>query len=443
VTDIAQYLDIARSAERFIDGLRRPAEHGVRFSHSRERPEQTSHSLYNGSSGILLFYLELHAVTGERQYLDTAVAAADELVAYVRATKRQSCAIYTGWPGLAFALFEAGRRTGERRFAEAAVHCLDRLRASAHELGAGIGWIEPMPFSDIHGFKGDREIYDASVGAAGAGFVLLYAARAQLHPQALEWATAVGDRLLEVAIPTAAGVNWALMSDMPFPWNPSNFAHGGAGVGAFLAMLYESTREARFLDAARGAAAHLMHIADTVGDGHLVHHHDGDGANLYYLSACHGPPGTTRLFYLLQRITGDAAYAQWQDGALRGLLSTGAPEQRSAGFWNNVSQCCGDAGVGDYALNYFRSTGDQRYLELARREANELERRSTVVGTARCWPQAEHRERPRFLEAQSGYMQGAAGIGSFFVHLASTLAGEPVKIAFPDTPFESTPAVGA
>ena len=34
-----------------------------------------------------------------------------------------------------------------------------------------------MPFSDIHGFKGDREIYDASVGAAGAGFVLLYAAR--------------------------------------------------------------------------------------------------------------------------------------------------------------------------------------------------------------------------------------------------------------------------
>ena len=140
-----------------------------------------------------------------------------------------------------------------------------------------IGWIEAMPFSDIHGFKGDREIYDASVGAAGAGFVLLYAARRVLHPRALQWATEVGDRLLEVAQPTEAGLNWALMSDMPFPWNPANFAHGAAGVGTLMAMLYEATGDLRFLDAAQGAAAHLMHIAHAAGDGHLVHHHDGDG----------------------------------------------------------------------------------------------------------------------------------------------------------------------
>jgi len=436
---VPEYLDIAIAAERFIDGRRRPTDNGLLWSHSGERPELTSHSLYNGSSGIIIFYLEMHAATGEQRHLDAAIAAADELVAYVHSTKRQSCAIYTGWPGLAFALAETARMTRIGRFADAAVYSLDRLRESAHELGSGIGWIEPMPFSDIHGFKGDREIYDASVGAAGAGFVLVYAARAQLHPRALEWASAVGDRLLDVAVQTADGLNWALMSDMPFPWNPSNFAHGGAGVGAFMAMLYEATREARFLDAARGAAAHLMHIARPVGDGHLVHHHDGDGADLFYLSACHGPPGTIRLFHLLERITGEKSYAQWQDGALRGLLSTGAPEQRSAGFWNNVSQCCGDAGVGDYAVNMYRTTSDVRYLALARREADELIRRGTTVGDGLCWPQAEHRERPKFLESQTGYMQGAAGVGSFFVHLATTLAGAPVKIAFPDTPFATAP----
>lgn len=435
----AQPLDLALSAERWIGTLQRSTDHGIAWSHSTERPEVVSHTLYNGSAGVLLFYLELHAATGQQRYLDVALAAADDLVAYADASKWQSCAIYTGWPGMAFALGEVARRSELPRYAAAAAQCLERLHASAHRLGAGIGWIEPMPFSDIHGFKGDREIYDASVGAAGAGFVLLYAARSGLHPDALQWATEVGDRLLEVAQHTShegqAGLNWALMSDMPFPWNPANFAHGGAGVGAFMAMLYEATGHQRFLDAAKGAAKHLMSIAHTVGDGHLVHHHDGDGANLYYLSACHGPPGTTRLFHLLHRITRDAAYSQWNEGALRGLLSTGAPETRSDGFWNNVGQCCGDAGVGDYALHSYRATPDARYLELAKREASVLAARSVERDGGLCWPQAEHRERPKFIQAQTGYMQGAAGIGSFFVHLDTTLAGAPVKVAFPDTPF--------
>ena len=431
----ADHLELSLSAERWISTLQRPPDHGIAWSHSTERPEVVSHTLYNGSAGVLLFYLELHAATGQQRFLDVALAAADDLVAYVGATQWQSCAMYTGWPGLAFALGEIARHTGSQQYAAAAARCLDRLRASAHAVGAGIGWIEPMPFSDIHGFKGDREIFDASVGAAGAGFVLLYAARTGLHPSALQWATQVGDRLLEVAQRTDAGLNWALMSDMPFPWNPANFAHGGAGVGAFMGMLFEVTGHQRFLDAAQGAAAHLMHIAHAMGDGHLVHHHDGDGANLYYLSACHGPPGTTRLFYLLHRITGDATYSQWTDGALRGLLSTGAPERRSDGFWNNVGQCCGDAGVGDYAVNYYQTTQDARYLDLARREAAELDARAVTRGGGLCWPQAEHRERPKFIQTQTGYMQGAAGIGSFFVHLHTTRAGKPVKIAFPDTPF--------
>ena len=437
----AEYLGIALEAETFIASMRRPTEHGCVWSHHAEQPEVTSHSLYNGNAGVLIYYLELFAATKDSRYLDIATTAANDLLHYAATTKKQSCAIYTGWPGLAFALAEVARVSGDSRYNDGAKVCLDRLRASATEIAlpsgaTGLGWIEPMPFSDIHGFTGNREIYDASVGAAGAGFVLLYAAKHNVHAQALTWAMAVGDRLLQVADTTKGGLNWALMSDMPFPWSPSNFAHGAAGVGAFMAMLYEATGEHRYLDAAIGAANHLRDIASPMGDGHLVAHNTSrEGASMFYLSTCHGPAGTARLFYLLERITKDATYGEWNNGALRGLLAMGAPESRSKGFWNNISQCCGDAGVGDYALNFHHITTDARYLELARREAAELTKRSTAHEHGRSWCQAEHRERPDFVQSQTGYMQGAAGVGSFLLHLATTLGGAPVKIAFPDTPY--------
>ena len=55
-----------------------------------------------------------------------------------------------------------------------------------------------------------------------------------------------------------------------------------------------------------------------------------------------------------------------------------------------------------------------------------------------CWPQAEHRGQPEFIQTQTGYMQGAAGIASFLLHLATVKAGNPVKIRFPEAPFART-----
>ena len=45
------------------------------------------------------------------------------------------------------------------------------------------------------------------------------------------------------------------------------------------------------------------------------------------------------------------------------------------------------------------------------------------------------RIRPEFTQTQTGYMQGAAGMGSFFLHLA-TIEDNPVKIPLLATPFE-------
>ena len=51
------------------------------------------------------------------------------------------------------------------------------------------------------------------------------------------------------------------------------------------------------------------------------------------------------------------------------------------------------------------------------------------------WTTAKMRIRPEFKQTQTGYMQGAAGIGSFFLHLA-TVEQDPVKIRLLATPFE-------
>ena len=432
------YLEQALATERWINSHKRTSESGTVWSHNSAKPDIVSHSLYNGTAGTLIYYLELYAATGESDYLEIAVSAADDLIQYVDKKETAACAMYTGWPGYVFALGEVARASHETRFSDAAALALNKLKASSTSLGCGIGWVEKMPFTEIHGHTGNREIYDASVGAAGAGFVMLYAANIGLHDQALAWATAVGDRLLEVAYQTPGGLNWALMSDMPFKWTPSNFAHGAAGVGAFLAQLFNATSDPKYLEAAQKAADHLIDISKPVGDGLLIPHFtESAGADRYYLGACHGPAGTSRLFHQLAWMTNEKKYQDWNDSALKGLLAMGAPEERSAGYWNNYGQCCGDAGVGDYALQLFHTSQKQTYLELAKRVAKSLEAKATEHGTSRCWDHAEHRERPEFLQSQTGYMQGAAGIGSFLLHLHTTLIGQPVKIAFPDLPYPS------
>ncbi|MFT7090644.1 MAG: hypothetical protein ACJAYW_000604 [Candidatus Azotimanducaceae bacterium] len=148
--------------------------------------------------------------------------------------------------------------------------------------------------------------------------------------------------------------------------------------------------------------------------------------------------------YLLAMLTEDRQYFAWLEENFLGMESTGAPETRSRGLWQNHSQCCGDAGIGDYALYLYQETGKQHYLDFAERIARHLVEHAhssadnssdASAAGGLSWDQAEHRGNPGFLERQTGYMQGAAGIGSFLIHLGTTLDKQPVKLIMPDTPF--------
>ncbi len=471
-----QALELAREAERFVESLRadtadspsspdRSGSAGLSaptgFTGSiseisngingingwRRVPESkrtNDHTLYHGTAGIGLFELELALATGEADYARKAQEAA-ELVAWaVQTTVTAPVAFATGWPGYAFALKEFSNTTGsdeqKTRWRAAAGVAVEKLAVQSSPAGenGGVAWVEPMPFSDITGFTGDREIYDLSVGAAGAAVTLLDLVDSNVSSRALPLAVAAAERLLEVAVKTDDGWRWDLMNDVPFPFLAPNFAHGGAGVGYVMAQLFDRTGDERHLDAAIEAARYTMSRATDVGDGCLVCHTEQQQPPHFYLGACHGPAGTGRLLLTLERLTGDAQWRAQLDGLYRGLLALGAPGTRSWGWWQNHGQCCGDAGLGDFALLAWEATGDQPWLDLAHACAEVLLETSTVgpVGPegalGRWWVQAEHRARPEFLQAQTGYMQGAAGIGSFLVHLATATSSNPVRVRFPD-----------
>ena len=60
----------------------------------------------------------------------------------------------------------------------------------------------------------------------------------------------------------------------------------------------------------------------------------------------------------------------------------------------------------------------------------------TPFGVGRKWTQAEHRVQPELLIAQTGHMQGAAGVGKYFLHVdAMEERGEGPRVVLPDDPW--------
>jgi len=431
------YIQHAIDTEVFLASTQKETSFGSSWSRIPEG--KVNHTLYHGSAGVLLFYIELFLATNRTSYLEACKSAGDELLAYVskKAVDKAfiTIGIYSGWPGYVYSLNELYKLTKDEKYRQGAIAALSRMTAQSSEIGAGIGWIEDIPFSDITGITGTREVIDLSVGAAGAGIIYLYAYRQGLL-ESPDLAVKTADRLLELAVDTKDGLNWMMMVDMPFPFTSPNFAHGGAGVGYFLADLYQETKKQAYLDAAISTAEYMKSRAVKQSDGVLVCHlEEQQPPRTFYLGICHGPAGSGRLMYLLSEITQKPEYLEWIKDNFHGLLSTGAPEERSTGLWQNHGQCCGDAGIGDYALFLYSSTGDQAYMDYALRIAAHL-RAKAKTATGLAWNMAEHRTRPDFLESQTGYMQGAAGIGSFFLHLGSIVNGDPIKLIMPETPFK-------
>ena len=415
-TDSVTYRAAAEDAARWVraSGIKTTA--GLTWPSDPADPKTANTGLYSGSPGVVLFLLELHHATGKREYLDEARAGADELLAALPNEKQAG--LYSGIAGIGFTLGEVHRATKDDRYREGMRKAVRMLTDRAVPAGNGIEW---------------NTVTDIIGGSAGTGLFLLHAAKSLDDPEARKLAARAADRLIELGVADQGGLRWSM--DPKFPRRMPNFSHGTAGIAYSLARVYDETKDRKYLDAALAGAKYLQAIAKTEGNICLIPHNQPDGLDLFYLGWCHGPVGTTRLWYQLARSTGDKQWLTWVDKSANALLTSGIPEQRTPGFWNNVSQCCGSAGVAQFFLDLHRVRPNAKYLEFSKKMTSDLVARGTRDEKGLRWVQAEHRVRPELLVAQTGYMQGAAGIGMWLLRLDAAEGKRTTFVRFPDTPF--------
>lgn len=409
------YLDAALKAGAWIASAEIRSPEGLSWPAVPPDPKTVGLDLYSGVPGVVLFHVQAYYATGDQSYLDRARGGADFLLA--KALSVASPGLYEGLSGIGFALEETFKASRDERYRRGFLDILSRIAASAKAAGAGIEW---------------GSTTDIISGGAGTGLFLVYAYHETGDKAWLDLAAKAGSRLVELGRPGAGGLKWAM--DPEFPRLMPNFSHGTAGIAYFLTALHRETRRAEFLEAALAGAKYLLSVANTEGGSCLIFHDEPDNKDLYYLGWCHGPVGTARLFFLLARETGDASWLDWVRRSANSLLQSGIPEHETPGFWNNAGICCGLAGVGEFFLDLHAELGDEAYLDFAERVASRLLAKAAVEDGRMSWIQAEHRTRPDLVFAQTGYMQGAAGIGVYLLRMAA--AGRTMRrVVFPDTPF--------
>lgn len=432
-------LDAAIAAGSWIRHHEIETAHGIAWPAVPDESQDVVRNLYSGTPGVILFFLELGKATGDESWIDDAKRGADDLVASLPETLQgHDAGLWTGVAGQGFALHRVFLATNDEQYLEGARRVVDLLVNGAieEEDGTGAHW---------------NEVTDVIGGTAGIGLFLLYAADEMGANEALAPAEKAGERLVSEGrdVELAGGgraLKWA-MSDA-FPRLMPNFSHGTAGVCYYLATLDQALKargrleDDHFLNAARAGARYLLAIGDRRHGGLRIFHDEPDNEELYYLGYCHGPVGTARLFHRLAEAGGDPRWQLWAERGARSILTSGIPDQRPDGFWANVGPCCGSAGVAEFFLALHALDARPEYEVFARAMHEDIMQRATRVELPGAdetiglkWIQAEHRVRPGFLQAQTGYMQGASGVGLWLLRLHAFDEDEAFDLRLPDSPY--------
>lgn len=422
-----KYLDAAMQVEGWLDSVKRIDDAGhVFWPTTPDQSNAYSLDTYHGFAGVIGFYLRLYRVTNDKQYLQTAIRGADHFVDRIAGLDpNEPPGLYTGVAGHGQMMIRIWEVTHREKYKRAALQCLNHIESQAKSKDDYQG-------NACH-FNG---VTDVISGSAGILHFLLMAHQTLDSQSALDLAIRCGDGLVIDGVTTesngaaAERMHWQMTDGLERAY--PNLSHGTAGVCGALMQLDAVVRvdhaskgltyDNRFIEAAVKGARYLESIANVRTDQGLIFHHAPGGEDLFYLGWCHGPPGTSAMLLGLGERTQDEDLQRWAIAGAKTLVRLDLSRNRTPGFWNNVGQCCGTAGVAKFLAGVFMKTGEEIYLEECRKLTDDLLERATEVKLPNGliglkWMQAEHRVRPKELKAQTGYMQGAAGIGEWLLDM--------------------------
>lgn len=448
------YIRIAKETAEWIKSTEIKTEKGKKWDQSPDSDEDfsdypmlTEKALYGGSAGVGLFFLRLYQATGESKYLDEAKEAAEDIIAkdegtlfykrtlddnsvtdklvHVKNMPGWKIGYYNGPTGQAYLHLKLYEITKEEKYKEYAVKVADDLLATAKESEDGIYWSEQ---NDLCG---------------DGGFItyLIFIWELTKDSKYLDAAKKLGNYILKKAAPAPNGGKYWNVVDLTIIDFPKdvfwvNMAHGTSGVGWLFTILYNATKEEKYLEAAIEAAKYIEGIA--VGDDRavLVPYLDslerGPSTEFYYLSWCHGPAGTAILFDALYRITKEQEYLDWVKKLSRGIIEAGAPENFSRGYWPSQALCCGTPGILEHFVSVYKLTGEEEFLQYARRTARFIIGQSFVNDDSNIYKQKTNRRWygnwwrtiPENVHSYTGLYIGTAGNAWSLLSLAAVQKNE-------------------
>ncbi len=437
------YLNTVIQTSAWLDDIKHETEDGIYWDviPGKDIPEDailTSRiSLYGGNSGISLFYLRLYETTGKEEYLDYAKKGIEYAFAHIDPNAYANTGegtfkgipggLYNGPAGVGFVSFLIYEVTGDERFLDINRAVTVDLINAMKEDEAGAYW------SGAYGILSD----------GGLVLYLIWLYEKTADKRLLDTADAAGKRIAAQAEEAegSKGVRWFAMDSEAFGLGEKGyfpgFFYGTAGTGYILAELYKHTGDKKYLDLAKEAAAYITSVADVTKDGRaaLVRYNDPYRPNLHYLGICQGPAGTSRLFFILYKLTNEKEYLEWVIRLTEGIISAGAPGIHSKGYWHTYNYCCGAAGMAEHFLGVYELTGNERYKDRARLAADTLIGDSVEDDEKRCWHSAWNRHAPDEVEAWSGLYVGSAGAASAILAYYNRTHGIVSRLGYIEDPF--------
>ncbi|MGL6201310.1 MAG: lanthionine synthetase LanC family protein [Lachnospiraceae bacterium] len=398
-------------------------------------------NFYAGSSGIGFFFLRLYQATDDKRWLEEALSAAAYLLAretdisFYRNIQDQLANKKDKIYGWAFSykvgpisegqfIYSLYEETGKQEYYDFAVRQADTFIEAAIADEWGLHW------SDA------RDI----VGDAGGIVYLIQVYRQTGDHKYLDAAIQGGNYIEHFGHPAKNGGTYYDLYDVHLAGEGEkgtvhvNFSHGSAGTGYLWAILYEATKDEKYLKLAQDVVAYLDGIS--LGDDIAVllpfqdHPDKGSDTDKFYLGMCGGPIGTSFFFKKLYEITGDTVYLDWVNRLAHGLVRAGVPERKSWGYWGSKCICCGGPGALEYFAAMYEFTQNDLYREYAVKTADILISESNTEKNSRTWFGAWDRTKPDRVVSYLGFYIGAAGAAGSLLKLYGTLTKTKISDFF-------------